>query len=102
VNKQLPQPNKVYLLKVLFFKSILREKRIKAIDISDIIYHSKVLIVKGENSKYLLIMIAVRRDKDDQIKYVQAIYLDQNTVKKANIGVEKSIYASPIEAEIWL
>jgi hypothetical protein len=83
-------------------KSILYDKRIKAIDISDIRYHSKVLTVKGENSKYLPIMISVRRDKDDQIKCVQAIYLNQKTINKANIWVEKSIYAFHIEAEIWL
>ncbi|EKE00840.1 MAG: hypothetical protein ACD_21C00266G0003 [uncultured bacterium] len=81
----------------------LKEIRgIKNIDSTDIRYHPKVYTGKEENPKYLPAMLSIGRDKNGQIKCVQATYLDPKTANKADVDIKKRTYASPSEAAVLL
>lgn len=77
-------------------------RRIENIDCQDIRYHPKVYTGKGEKQKYLPAMLSIGRDKDGQVKCVQATYLDPKTANKADLDIQKRTYASPAEAAVTL
>ena len=72
----------------------LTNRGIRDVDISDIRYHPRVYVGKGEKSEYLPAMLAIGRDKDGNIQAVQATYLDPKTAGKADIDVKKRTYGT--------
>lgn len=81
----------------------LKEIRgINNINGADLRYHPKVFTNKQETQQYLPAMLSIGRDKDGNVRCVQATYLDPKTANKAELDVNKRTYASPSGALVYL
>ena len=60
----------------------------------DIRFHPRVYSREEGDNQYLPALIAIARDKDNQVQSVQTIYLDNSTAKKSERAVTKRTFSS--------
>jgi len=85
-------------------KYLKNTRGINNIDVKDLRYHPGVYIGKDAklNDMYSPAMLAIGRDKNNEMQCVQATYLDPKTANKANLDIKKRTYSSPSGASVLL